>query len=96
MRKPAVFLLALAACAQTPSFEVASIKLAPPGAKGGNVHRDPAGGLTATNISLRALIKFAYQLQDFQLSGGPGWMVSDRYDLVGKAAEGPRRVRWKS
>jgi uncharacterized protein (TIGR03435 family) len=31
------------------------------------------------------LVGFAYQVMDFQISGGPGWMNSDRYDISAKA-----------
>ena len=42
------------------------------------------GRFTANNVTLRMLIRNAYQLQDFQISGGPGWLNSDRYDIVAK------------
>jgi uncharacterized protein (TIGR03435 family) len=36
-------------------------------------------------VTLRQLIRNAYQLQDFQISGGPNWLASDRFDIVAKA-----------
>jgi len=33
----------------------------------------------------------AYDVKDFQLSGGPGWLSSDRYDLDAKATPTPGR-----
>jgi uncharacterized protein (TIGR03435 family) len=45
----------------------------------------PGGRFTATNISLKALIHFAYGVQDFQISGGPAWLESDKYDVEAKA-----------
>ena len=33
------------------------------------------------------LIAFAYRLQQFQISGGPRWIDSDRFDVEGKAED---------
>ena len=68
----------------TPSFEVASVKPnrsnAPPaGLVGGQ-----RNGLTLTNLTVRELIVKAYKLQNFQLSGGPGWIHSERFDVVAR------------
>ena len=60
-----------------PAFEVASIK--PNNSGDGRVMmQNQPGRFTATNITLRQLIRNAYQLQDFQITGGPGWHASDR------------------
>ena len=41
-----------------------------------------AGGrYSANGITVRQLILQAYGLQDFQLTGGPGWITSDRFDI---------------
>ena len=42
----------------------------------------PAGRFEATNVSVRSLIRFAYQVQDYQIVGGPRWIDSDRFDIV--------------
>jgi uncharacterized protein (TIGR03435 family) len=42
------------------------------------------GRVTATNVTLRALILAAYRLQDFQLSGEPAWTENDRFDVAAK------------
>src|SRR6266511_6268504 len=42
------------------------------------------GRFIATNIPVRLLIRNAYQLQDFQISGGPDWLNSERYDINAK------------
>jgi uncharacterized protein (TIGR03435 family) len=67
------------------TFEVASIKLN--SANDGRVAIMPTAGgrLTMTNSSLRMLIRFAYNLQDNQLVGGPAWLDTDRYDILAKA-----------
>jgi uncharacterized protein (TIGR03435 family) len=40
--------------------------------------------LTITNANLRMLVRFAYNIDDAQIVGGPPWMNSDRYDIVAK------------
>src|ERR1035438_5397579 len=67
------------------TFEVASIK-----PSGGDDHRVgirfmPGGGLQTTGTTLKFLLTFAYDAQDFQISGGPGWISSDRFDIVAKS-----------
>src|SRR3954469_2656504 len=65
------------------SFEVASIK--PNNSGDGRVMLgNQPGRFTATNVTLRLLIRNAYQLQDFQISGGPNWLGSDHFDIVAK------------
>jgi uncharacterized protein (TIGR03435 family) len=45
-------------------------------------------------VTLQGLIEFAYDIQDFQLSGGPGWLRTDRYEILAKPErpEGPDDV----
>ena len=47
------------------------------------------GRLTATNITAAALVRFAYDLPDFQIVGGPAWLNTDRFDVVAKAEGDP-------
>src|SRR3954454_748599 len=69
--------------AAPPAFEVASIK--PNNSGDGRVMmQNQPGRFTATNITAKLLIRNAYQLQDFQISGGPGWLASEHFDLVAK------------
>jgi bla regulator protein blaR1 len=69
---------------------VASIKRSPPaGGEGRQTtgFQIPGGGrLNSMNTPLRMLITFAYNVKDFQLSGGPGWANSETYDITAKAA----------
>ncbi|HJZ77912.1 MAG TPA: TIGR03435 family protein [Vicinamibacterales bacterium] len=66
-----------------PAFEVASIK--PNNSGDGRVMLgNQPGRFTATNVTLRMLIRQAYQLQDFQITGGPSWLNSDHFDIVAK------------
>jgi uncharacterized protein (TIGR03435 family) len=78
--------------ASTPSFEVASIK--PNNSGDGRVMmQNQPGRFSATNVTLRMLIRNAYQLQDFQISGGPAWLNSDHFDIVAKIdADGQAQI----
>jgi uncharacterized protein (TIGR03435 family) len=67
------------------AFDTASVKPNKSGAEERYIRIDPRGGsLTVVNLQLRALITFAYQIQSFQLEGGPDWIASDRFDILGK------------
>jgi uncharacterized protein (TIGR03435 family) len=45
------------------------------------------GGGGGKNVTLKELMGFAYRLQQFQISGGPRWIGSDRFDIEGKAED---------
>lgn len=63
------------------SFDVASIK---PNKTGNNIVFNQARGdrVTMTGYTLQMLIQSAYDLQDFQIVGGPKWLDSDRFDVT--------------
>jgi uncharacterized protein (TIGR03435 family) len=42
------------------------------------------GRFVATNVPAKVLFYWAYGLKDFQLSGGPSWINSERYDIDAK------------
>ena len=68
-----------------PVFEVASVK---PNKSGEGFIRfglQPGGRFTAQNVPARELIRFAYNVQPFQIEGGPNWLNSDRFDVTAKA-----------
>jgi bla regulator protein blaR1 len=73
------------ATASESGFEVASIKPADPAASGMRIGISPGGTFTATNATLKALIQQAYEVRDFQISGGPGWLDTQRYDIAAKS-----------
>lgn len=73
-----------------PKFDVASIRPSAPDAQGIFI-RPIAGGLTITNMPVKELIVTAYRIQPFQLSGGPTWISSDRYDISAKSERPPKR-----
>jgi uncharacterized protein (TIGR03435 family) len=81
-----------------PRFEVASIKAsnpsAPhPGRLGAVQVVTSPGRLTARNAKLTELIKGAYALEDYQVSGGPGWIDSARFDVEAKSTDSTNRGR---
>ena len=81
--------IASASAQDKPSFEVASVK---PNKSGDNrimLGIQPGGHFTASNVTLRMLIRQAWRIQDFQIVGGPGWLGSDRFDIVAKADGNP-------
>lgn len=76
--------------ASTPplTFEVASIR--PSANYDGRIfiQIEPGGGLRTTGANLRYLLSLAYDVYAFRVSGGPGWIDSDRFDILAK----PERV----
>jgi uncharacterized protein (TIGR03435 family) len=69
-----------------PSFEVASIKPDRSGSPGMRIMTGPER-FNAEGVTLRQLISMAYGVKDFQLSGGPSWINSERYDIQAKAED---------
>ena len=45
----------------------------------------PGGRVTVTNMTLKQLIVSGWQVLPFQISGGPQWVDSARYDISAKA-----------
>jgi uncharacterized protein (TIGR03435 family) len=69
--------------AAAPVFQVASIRPNTSGeTRQGVRFYPPSDRVTVTNLTLRGLIRNAYQLQDDQIAGGPGWLDSDHFDIV--------------
>jgi uncharacterized protein (TIGR03435 family) len=93
-----------AAFAQTaessPSFEVASVKPAAPITgnriqvmmRGGPGTPDP-GQITYTNVTVKNVLMNAYGVKGFQISG-PGWLDSERYDIVAKVPRGATKAEF--
>jgi hypothetical protein len=74
------------AFAQQPAFEVASVKPNKSAGPGAMIPPVVGGRFTATNVSAQELVITAYRVQGFQVSGGPGWLGTDRFDIEAKAA----------
>ncbi len=70
------------------TFEVASIK--PCAQYDGRtlIQVQPGGGLRTSGATLRFLVTLAYDVRPLQISGGPGWINSDRFDILGKPERG--------
>jgi bla regulator protein blaR1 len=89
----AVLLLLISAVgeAQTtvPSFEVASVKpSAPDGYPSAGLF--PGGRYVSNHNAVYFLILSAYHIQIHQLSGGPGWIYEDRFDVQATAGHSVR------
>ena len=76
-------------CAQT--FEVASVKPANPSQSVVDFVISPGGRLKITNLTLAEMVREAYEMKFFELSGGPGWVNSERFHVEAKAAGEPSR-----
>jgi bla regulator protein BlaR1 len=74
------------ATATTLEFEVASVKQNTSGDGRVQIQILPGNRINMTNVPARFLVAQAYQLQQFQLVGGPSWLTTDRYDIVAKLA----------
>ena len=71
--------------AQPKTFDVSTIK---PNA--GNDYRfmfrvQPGGRLVGSGVTLKMLIYQAYDVQPFQVAGGPDWANTERWDIEAKA-----------
>src|SRR5579863_6107352 len=87
---PAAGLMFLASCTVFgQSFEVASVKPGRPGdARGSTYQFTPGGGLKVTNGTLKGIIEMAYDVRDFEIAGGPGWLSSQPWDIsTGSASD---------
>jgi uncharacterized protein (TIGR03435 family) len=68
-------------------FDAATIKPAQPGRDGGVVRILPGGQtFRASNVALKYLLVTAYGVTPAQVSGGPGWVNSDGYDIEAKTS----------
>jgi uncharacterized protein (TIGR03435 family) len=74
--------------AAAPAFEVASIKRNNSGDGAMTRGMQPGGRVTFVNMPVRQMIIAAYQLQPFQVIGGPAWLTADRFDVIAKAPDG--------
>lgn len=77
--------------AQAPRFEVVSVKPSSPDALGGGLRTSPGGRVQITNSTLKGLVAAAYQRfawDSREIVGGPDWISSARFDVLGQAAGG--------
>src|SRR5215475_11475871 len=64
-----------------PTFEVASVKPSAPDSPGMFIRYLPGGGIRVTGASLKSLISRAYKARALQISGGPEWIDTERFDI---------------
>ena len=84
----AALLISTATFAQSPrprfdSLEVATVKPVDPGEKDGRFITMPGTNrFIEKNYTLKLLIAAAYDLNPRTISGGPGWVTSEHYDIL--------------
>jgi uncharacterized protein (TIGR03435 family) len=78
------------AATPAPQFEVASIKAAAPDQRGMFIRTAPGGRVNVANMPLKEMMVLAWHIQPFQISGGPSWIESVRYDISAKPEHAPK------
>jgi uncharacterized protein (TIGR03435 family) len=69
--------------APAPGFEVATIKPVPPDAKAGRyIIMQGKNRFVAKQYTLKLMIAAAYDVSPKAISGGPGWMDSEHFDVA--------------
>ena len=84
--------------AQAPAeFEVVSVKpylsQGNPREENSNTDVSPGGRLTARNVTVRKLIRNAFLVEDSWISGAPGWIDSESFNIDAKTAGGVEITR---
>jgi uncharacterized protein (TIGR03435 family) len=79
-------LVVFLAVADSPTFDVASIKVSTMVSDGigGTYGFRPGGSVSVRNVTLRDLMELAYSLESYRLIGGPAWMSVQRYHVDAK------------
>jgi uncharacterized protein (TIGR03435 family) len=85
-----------ASVAKPPAFEVASMKLSPPGGNDRGVSYSPPGAVqfTVKNASFSFLMSLAFDLRSYQLAGLPKWADTALYDISAKV-EGDKGLSYE-
>src|SRR6185437_5859069 len=65
----------------TLTYDAVSIRKSAPGTTNRMFGPGPEGGLRIVNMPATGLIAFAYPVQDYQISGAPGWASSQSFDV---------------
>jgi bla regulator protein blaR1 len=82
LRTIAAFILFSVAGASAQEFEVASIRPSSGSDPRTLLQVLPGGGLRTSGATLRFLVTLAYQVRSFQVLDGPGWIGTDRFDII--------------
>ncbi len=77
---------ALALTLSAQSFDVVSIRPSRDAGSESNVESLPGGRLTATNITVRELIRLAYSVKDYEIERAPAWIDTERWNIAAAGA----------
>jgi uncharacterized protein (TIGR03435 family) len=85
-----LLLIAFAGCLFAQSFEVASIRINKDDQSGVagkriSIETSPSS-LIMRNVTLMSSIRWAYDVHDYQIIGGPDWRNAERYTIVARTA----------
>jgi bla regulator protein BlaR1 len=75
------------------TYDVVSIHRSSPDQRRERIGGGPQGGLRMQNVTAMFMLTFAYGIRDYQIAGAPGWVSSDRFDVIftpNKAEPAPR------
>src|SRR3954470_17520893 len=84
MRRVAALIVAWVALLNAQSFEAATVKLTPAEQQGieqPSIVQFLPNGFRRTNSTLRMLVRTAYDVQEYQVVGGPDWADRRRFDI---------------
>ncbi len=70
------------------TFEVATIKPSSGDDRRSAMMIQPGGGFSASGVTFKTLLTLTYDVREFQISGGPKWIDTDRFDVTAKAERG--------
>ncbi len=87
--------LTLHAQQSRPAFEVAAIKRNVSGGVFSGNRTLPGGRINMENQRLRQIIRSAYGSADLEVIAGPGWIDSERWDIVASAGADTRDGNWR-
>jgi hypothetical protein len=76
------------AAPQEPRFEVVSIKRSTGGGARSMMAVQPGGRVSVRNLPVQEVIRRAYGILSFQLTGGSDWLQGEPYDIEAKAPDG--------
>jgi uncharacterized protein (TIGR03435 family) len=73
--------------AATPTFDVAAIRINKTDKTGhSHIVSSPSDTHFKTvNVSAKALIRYAFQIPEDRIEGGPGWLASEKFDIDAKS-----------
>ena len=77
-----------AIAAALPEFEVASIRLDTRAESERSTTVLPGGRLSASHLDVRKMIRNAFDVEDYQISGAPRWIDSTSYAIEAKMPKG--------